>query len=141
MSRSILVFMILLMLPGIACADRYEVIPRWISKVNSPPGTGYSAFILDNTAGLVVSCGVIIRSNGIQPVTCEKRLVSFAISPSADLKSIRQSYQAPLGNMSELPGVWQINSSSGDLQFCLMADLPTGSCVQIDWRSAKPPHP
>ena len=111
MLRYVLGFFILTLFDSAAFADRYEVIPRFSFKLNVPAQIRYTAFILDNTANLVVGCDVI-----------------------ADLKSVPQSYQPPAG-FSELPGVWQINSSTGDLQFCLMAELPTGSCVMIDWKN------
>jgi hypothetical protein len=42
------------------------------------------------------------------------------------------------------PGFWQINSKSGDLQFCLAlqgTNCPcrtTNNCVRLDWKDAKP---
>ena len=133
MLRYVLGFFILTCLNSAAFADRYEVIPRFSFKLNVPAEIRYTAFILDNTANLVVGCDVIVRNKAISSFKCEKRTVPYAIASSADLKSVPQSYQPPAG-FSELPW-WQINSSTGDLQFCLMAELPTGSCVMIDWKN------
>ena len=130
-----------------ARAAQYEVIPTTYDHNVTSSSYNYQATIFDNVSGKVFVCTTTYTelSGKTLTYTCydhSKEMVS-TLTPSGDLNTTIQSsnWQGSL----PVAGFWQINSKSGDLQFCLASQRPSypyrpanNNCIRLDWKDAKP---
>src|ERR1700733_14187762 len=107
-------------------AAQYEVIPTTYDHNVTSSSYNYQATIFDNVGGKVLVCTTTYTelSGKTLTYTCydhSKEMVS-TLTPSGDLNTTIQSsnWQGSL----PVAGFWQINSKSGDLQFCLASQRP-----------------
>ena len=130
-----------------ANAASYEVVPSFTPKMASSAAVmRYYANIFDHAHGKAYSCWV---DRTLEPAaSLSYRCHDLAkehtslLPPSSDITTAVDSSGRP--NTRGAPdGLWQINSTTGDLQFCLAHEgsntrLPPNSCIKIEWRG---PHP
>jgi len=130
-----------------ANAASYEVVPSFTPKsASSAHVTRYNANIFDHAHGKAYSCWVdrtfepaASLSFGCHVLAKEH---TSLLPPSGDITTAVDSSGRPNTRVA-LDGLWQINSNTGDLQFCLAyeggnAHLPPNSCIKIDWKGAPP---
>ena len=110
-----------------------EVIPTTYEHTVLNSAYNYQATIFDNVSGRVFVCtaAYIELAGKALAYSCIDRSTEMGstLPPSGDLNTIVQSsnWQGSL----PVAGLWQINSKSGDLQFCLamagrQLPLPSG---------------
>ena len=129
-------------------AAPYEVMPVGYDYAGSPVAAhDYYAEVFDNTTGKTYRCAV--RFVVGQPLTsgCADNALQAqnTLQPSPDLTTAVQYSPTP-SNRGQIPvtGLWQINSTQGDLQFCLAEYAnpaqniaPGGNfCVKVTWRGS-----
>jgi hypothetical protein len=136
----------LLALPQYVYGASYEVVPTIIAYQVKQDIYDYWANVYDNTAGATYRCTVQYSAGRVgaplvqsQCYDLTKNLKSV-LPPSSDIVTIAQPTQTTPSS-SPYAGIWQIDSKTGDLQFCLSTDslnLPTNGCVKLNWRGAPP---
>ena len=125
-----------------ANAASYEVKPT-VTGCSRSINT-YFATVFDNKTGRVFECRVIQRLTGdfSLSATCWKmRRHMGAIVASPDIDTTLQKKSAPLPLGAEYWAIWQINSATGDLQFCMETlganrtppPAPPSSCIKLDY--------
>ena len=130
-----------------AHAASYEVVPSFTPKsASSAIVTRYNANIFDHAHGKAFSCWVdrtfepaAALSFGCHDLAKEH---TSLLPPSGNITTAVDSSGRPNSRV-EFDGLWQINSDTGDLQFCLAyegrsAPLPPNRCIKIDWKGAPP---
>jgi len=128
-----------------AAAATYEVLPSVSNSLASGTQTYYWAQVLDNTNGKTFACSVKFDRTAKPALsyTChdESNNTPTAISPSDALNT---SIQVSISNYRPSVGaLWQINSKTGDLQFCLTTEPSSVRpkvvpCIKLDWKIAPP---
>jgi hypothetical protein len=148
--KRLLIGCVMLTLCGtIANADPYEVIPFHTKSFPAVNATSYQAMVLDNKTGSIYLCAVLwqvvtlTQPPGALTSTCGNlsKKITSTLSPSANLTTKVQIQDNPTlaENVLLVPGLWQINSKTGDLQFCLTSEFPGhNSCVKLIWRGSPP---
>lgn len=133
----------------IANAAPYEVVPVDTSSVvtSTQEVYTYRANILDNTTGKMYNC--VIRLDIIpSPVRIKGQCASLpafyqsTLSPSADLHTVLQPSKHQAAQLLR-GGMWQINSNTGDLQFCVAFETGPGvtlpnACIKLIWKGTAP---
>jgi hypothetical protein len=126
-------------------AAQYEVIPTTYDHNILNHAYNYQATIFDNVGGRVFVCTAtyIELAGKTLSYSCvdRSREMGSTLPPSGDLNTIIQSpnWQGSL----PVAGLWQINSKSGDLQFCLawLGDStlfrPAQNCIKLGWKDPK----
>jgi hypothetical protein len=130
-----------------ANAASYEVVPSFTPKMASSAAVmRYYANIFDHAHGKAYSCWV---DRTLEPAaSLSYRCHDLAkehtslLPPSSDITTAVDSSGRPNSRVA-VDGLWQINSNTGDLQFCLAHEgnnghLPPNSCIKIDWKGAPP---
>jgi hypothetical protein len=135
----------LLALPRFAYAASYEVVPTITVPSTATNSFYYWAMVYDNTSGMTYSCTVQYHNapaNVPMLPLCYDVTKSFKsiLPPSGDLVTAVQ----PRADQFSAPaiGIWQINSKTGDLQFCLTREgginLPSNGCIRVTWKGTPP---
>jgi hypothetical protein len=134
----------------IANADLYEVIPFHATSIPAVNAASYQALVLDNKTGSIYLCAILLQSHidlgktsDALTSTCNNysKKITSTLSPSQNLVSKVQIQENPTlaQNVLRVPGLWQINSKTGDVQFCLTSESSApASCVKLVWRGR--PH-
>jgi hypothetical protein len=135
--------------PAEASAASYEVLPSstYSSSSSSGPTFAFWAHVIDNTVGKIYSCSVVgLDMAPPRPLTyhCSdlSKTITSTLQPSSNISTSIQ----PSANQAKLKygALWQINSNTGELQFCMTMEAANGyilfpnSCLRIDWKSAPP---
>jgi hypothetical protein len=133
----------------IANADLYEVIPFHTISIPAVNAASYQALVLDNKTGSIYLCAVLLqtlvdlgKTSAALSSTCSNysKKIASTLSPSPNLISKVQIQENPTlaPNVLRVPGLWQINSKTGAVQFCLTSEISAPACVKLVWRGR--PH-
>jgi hypothetical protein len=118
-------------------AASYEVVP---TVVETPPylPASFFATVFDNMMAKIYDCEVSYAA-GSNPFNYKCKTRQSTLAPSSDLTAVGQIFQ---NTPHCAGGIWQINSKTGDLQFCIDQHCwTTGApnvCIKIDWRKVSP---
>jgi hypothetical protein len=131
-----------LVVAGTANAAPYEVAPTDISAEVNPPITIWTAFVFDNTTGKIYRCKASMVPRSLSVVCGDmKKFNQTTLPTSPDLLTVVQPAISTLtiANSYPMAGLWQINSATGDLQFCTATPRPlnlNNGCVKVDWKGS-----
>jgi hypothetical protein len=141
MKRTLIAFSVAILTSTTVAASPYEVIPTASSYQSSNAEYIYVATVFDNLKGKMFICsvGAIKSAKLIYSCADASNYRLSAIPPSADIQT---SVQLSVSQARLLGGgFWQMNSKSGDLQFCLAPEPAYSNpnpCIMIDWKGSKP---
>jgi hypothetical protein len=125
----VLAFVLCAPTSGMAAASRN------LTVIINPAGVGIT--IIDQVTGTVTQCGIMANfpNNVAKCVKIGKAIPNTTLpTPPVGLSVYLEQQTSSTGSVQDLPGIWIINNSTGDITYCNAVDqagTPGGSCKDL----------